>query len=1006
MEHAKPGRVGKGKPPAILSVPLVCILAATYVSAASAQNESASSINAATGEEPLEEVIVTGTRIAGSTNLTSASPVQVVSREEIRLQGTTDVIDLMNNLPQNFQNNNVDFSATTNPLSSPGGISTADLRGLGPQRTLVLVDGRRLGIGDANTGNPNPAPDLNQIPTLLVERVEVVTGGASAVYGSDAVGGVVNFIMRRDFQGIEFDGQYGFSQHHNDSDLMRRLLSQQGFAQPDSHVTDGRNKEMTLVMGANLDDNKGNVTAYFSYRDAAPVSQGARDFSACKVNVASNIPVCSGSPNSNEFLATDDSFDYTVVGNQFLDWPQTGSNPPALFNSNPYQYLSRQDTRYMAGIFAHVDINDYLKPYGEFTFMNDRARTEVAPSGLFEGQNPYNATGGILINCDNPLLSAQQRTAIGCAPGSTDDVDIYIGRRNLEGGGRVSEYEHMNYRGVVGVKGDLGSAWDYDVYGQYYYTSLYQLNDHYLSSLRVNRALQVVNVGGVPTCKSVVDGTDTSCVPYNIFTTGGVTPAQVNYLDSFGTEYGTVQQKTVAAVVRGDLGEYHVTLPTAKDGVSVALGTEYRSEVLSFVPDSATGSGDLSGFAGAATAIHGTYDVREIYGETRVPFVQEKTGLYDLAFEGGYRHSKYSNAGGVNTYKLALTYAPTPDARLRWSYQRAIRAPNIIELYNPQSVTNTSDISQDPCAGATPTASLAECQRTGVTPAQYGSIAQCPSGQCSILEGGNPDLKPEISDSVSLGLVLTPSFLPNFNASIDYYKIKVKDEIGNVPIDIVLANCMATGNPTYCNLVKRTSVGGLFGSTIAGGGYVEGASINVAEATVSGIDVQSAYRWSLGGHGSMSLGLTGSYLDSVTSTPLPGEHTYDCAGLYGATCGTVNPRWRHMLRVSWKMPINLTLSTQWRYIGKVSLDSNSSDETLSDGAHDEFNATLPSMSYVDMSAIWDVLPWLTLRAGINNVLDKDPPLVSSLIAGTGSPNTYPTYDLLGRVVFMGLTAKY
>lgn len=962
--------------------------------------------SSSTDNELLEEVVVTGTRIVGSTNVTSASPVQVVSSEEIRLQGTTDVVDLMNNLPQNFQNNNVDFSNTTNPLSSPGGITTANLRGLGPQRTLVLVDGKRLGIGDANTGNPNPAPDLNQIPALLVQRIEVVTGGASAVYGSDAVSGVINFIMKRDFQGIEFDGQYGFNQHRNDNSLMSRLLTAQGFGQPERNVIDGRNKEMSLVMGANLDDNKGNVTAYFSFRDASPVSQGARDFSACKVNVGNNIPVCSGSPNSNEFLATNDDFDLTVVGNQFLAWPQTGSSPPALFNSNTYQFLSRQDTRYMAGIFAHDDITDYFKPYAEFTFMNDRTRTEIAPSGLFEGSNPYNPTGGILVNCDNPLLSAQQRTAIGCAPGSTDDVDMYIGRRNVEGGGRVSEYEHMNYRGVFGIKGDLGAVWDYDVYGQYYYTSLYQLNDHYLSSLKINRALQVVSVSGVPTCKSVVDGTDSSCVPYNIFTQGGVTPDQVNYLDSYGTEYGTVQQETVAGVLRGELGEYNIASPWAKDGIGVALGTEYRSERLSFVPDTATGSGDLSGFAGAATAIHGAYDVRELYGEARVPLIQEKRGFYDSAFEGGYRYSRYSNAGGVNTYKLALTYAPVPDARVRWSYQRAIRAPNIIELYNPQSVTNTSDIAEDPCAGATPTATLAECQNTGVTAAQYGSIAQCPAGQCATLQGGNPDLKPEISDSISIGVILTPTFLRDFTASIDYYKIKVKDQIGIVPIDVVLANCMATGNPTYCGLVRRTSVGGLFGTTISGGGYVGGTNINVAEATVSGIDVQAAYRWPLGNQSSLSAALNGSYLDAVTATPLPGEHTYDCAGLYGATCATVNPRWRHMLRLSWKLPINLTLSTQWRYIGKVALDSNTSDPTLSDGSYDAFNATLPSMSYVDLSAIWDALPWLSIRAGINNALDKDPPLVNSLIAGTGSPNTYPTYDLLGRVVFMGFTAKY
>ena len=985
------------------------------------------------GASEVTEVVVTGSRIP-QPNLASVSPIQVVTDREFKLQGKTDVIDLINTLPQNFQNAAVDFSGTSNPLSSPGGVSTADLRGLGPQRTLVLVDGRRLGIGDANTGNTNPAPDLNQIPAQLVDRVEVLTGGASATYGSDAVAGVVNFVMKHNFEGIQIDAQMGVAEHgQNNEKGVQSLLKAGGYKIPKGTVWDGRSKDLSIVAGANGADGDANVTVYLNYHKQNPVSQATRDFSSCQIRLRSGNPFCNGSPNSNQFFqltgngpGINNVNGFSVVGNQFVDFSQTPAtaSPPPFFNSNPYQYLQHDDARYSAGFFSHYRLSKALDLYADFSFMNDRSVTAVAPSGLFEGSGP-SPNSGFLVNCNNPLLSAQQASTL-CSPAeiaSGANVDLLYGRRNIEGGPRSSTYEHQNYRGVIGARGEIPDleGWKYDVYGSYYYTTLFQSNENYLSSRRIQNGLQVVNVNGVPTCIAKVNGTDTSCIPYNIFTTGGVTPAQVNYLNSTGTSYGKIEETIVEANLNGDLGQYGVKSPWADDGVGVALGIEDRRQTYNYAPDQNELSNDLSGFGGAATIVNASLGVTEAYGELRMPLVQNKTLVKDLTLDFGYRYSDYSTKVTADTYKVGLQWAPTSDIRFRAAFNRAIRAPNILELYNPQSVTNTTEVAVDPCA-ATPTgpatATLAQCMRTGVTAAQYGNggstnkIVQCPSGQCAVLNGGNPLLTPERANTYSVGFTLTPSFLHGFTGSLDYFSIKQENTISKVPLAFSLNQCLTTGNPAYCANVVRSPSGILFGTAVAGGGFINGASVNIGAGELNGIDLQAVYNLRLsdfGGSddlGTFQFNFIGSDLMKATTTPTPGVHTYDCAGLYGPTCQTVNPKWRHTLRASWTMPWNLLLSAQWRYIGKTKLETNTADETLTNGRQDAFDAELKAVSYLDLSGLWTLRQGFQVRAGVNNVFDKDPQIINSSIVGTGLPNAYPTYDFLGRTIFVGFTANF
>jgi outer membrane receptor protein involved in Fe transport len=982
-----------------------------------------------------ETVVVTGSRIPMSSNLTSVSPVQTVTNEQFQVKGATDVADMINDLPQTFVSNTGDFTNTNNPLSGPGGVTTVNLRGLGPTRTLVLVNGRRLGVGDPNTGNPGAAPDLDQIPVPLIEKVEVLTGGASSTYGSDAVAGVVNFVLKQDFQGVQVDMQYGANWHHNDNSFARKVIGEtiaantQGpLQQAPEDVWDGRTIQASITIGANTADGKGNVTGFLGYRNADPVWMKNRDFAACQINIDPDI-YCSGSSNSNFFQPKTLPAQpvYSIVGHNAVLAPVAGSSPYSSFNSNDYETLSRQDTRFSGAMFGHYDLASWAKPYAEFEFMNDRSYQQIAPTAVFRGSNAFSpdGSGNYFVNCDNPLLSAQEVGVFctGQGLGATDNTPMEIGRRNIEGGGRYSQYEHFNYRGVVGLKGDIGSAWHYDAFGSYYYVTLDQMNGNYLSNQKINRALQVVSVGGVPTCKSVLSGEDTSCVPYNIFTEGGVTPAQTAYLATYGTSRGTLFEEIIELDITGDLGVYGIKSPFATDGIQVAFGASNRKDKMTYAGDVAESSNDLIGFGGSVVPIDNAISVTEGYGEIRVPLAQQQPFADDLSIDAGIRFSRYTGDRSPTTWKVGLQWSPIADIRLRTSYDVAIRAPSLLETYTPRSVTNTSIVSVDPCAPTTDsgfmpaTATLQQCQRTGVTAAQYGNggttnaIGQCPSGQCAILTGGNTALSPEKAKTFSIGLSATPSLVPGLVASIDYYKIDVYNGIiQGIPINVTLNNCLNTGDPKFCGLIHRTSAGTLYGTTVAGGGYIDGTFVNSGYFNNSGIDLQTDYQLGLeevglSGWGSVGFHLTGTYTMTAKAQNVSTNPAYDCAGLFGNTCGNPLPDWRHHVRVNWNSPWDATFAITWRYFGPSALDSNTDQPGLSSGSFDAANARIPGMNYFDISATWQVTNELQLRAGMNNLFDSDPHIISNLITGTGTPNVYNSYDLLGRQVFVALTAK-
>ena len=995
----------------LLASSMICGAAlAAFATPASAQQGS---------DGEVQEVVVTGSRIP-QPNMTSVSPVQVVGSQEVMTGGRPVTADIINQLPQVTQNGQTGFSSTSNPLSTPGGTATVNLRGIGQQRTLVLVNGRRLGLGDPNTGNPNPSPDLNQIPSQLIERVEVLTGGASAAYGSDAIAGVVNFIMKRDFEGVELDAQFGVNQHTQHNEFVQSLLPARQIAAPKKHVWDGKSRDFSVVFGANSEDGRGNLTGYITYHDQDPVGQNRRDFSSCQlVADAAGVASCAGATNSNQWLRgaggafalPGNPTQIAVVGNTFQPWNgNAATTPRPFFNSHDFAYLLQQSTRYSAGFYGRYEINPNVELYSEFGFMADRANVQIAPSGLFQGSGAT-SSGGFNVNCNNPFLSAQQRTVIGCSAAdiaSGANKDLLIGRRNIEGGGRNQLYEHTNYRGVFGARGEIVDSWKYDLYGSYYYTSLFQASQNYLSISRIQNALQVVQGPNGPVCIS-----GGSCVPYNIFADGQVSAAALAYLDISGTSKGTIAERIVEGTITGDLGDYGVKSPWAEDGVGVAFGFHTRRDHLTFQPDAAQRGGDLSGAGGASTIIDNSLRVTEGYGEARLPLIQGMAFVKELTAELGFRHSDYSTGAKADTYKIGGQWAINDAFTIRGAYQKAIRAPNILELYRPQSVTNTSQVSEDPCAaGAVRPATLAACMNTGVTAAQYGVIPQCPSGQCAVRTGGNPLLDPETARTFTVGFTARPAIIRGFTASVDYFEIDLKNIIGAIPLGVILRRCLDTGAQQFCSQINRAPGNGIiFGTSAVNGGFINGTAVNIGAGTTSGIDVQANYNlpledWGIDSWGGLSVALAGSYGLKASTVPLPGDPAYDCNGLFGAQCQTVNPKWRHTLRFNWATPWNVLLAATWRYFGEAKYEQDTNEPTIGLGAVNRFNHILPERSYVDLSAVWNINDMFTVRAGANNIFDQDPPLVNNRISQTGSPNSYPTYDLLGRRLFMGFTARF
>ncbi len=990
-------------------------------------NGSSSSTNAKKEPAQLKEVVVTGSLIA-TPNQVSMSPVTFISAQAIQQTGATRIEDMLNQLPQVFadQGSNVVNGAT--------GTATIDLRDLGAKRTLVLVDGMRLQPGDPRDGG---AVDVNMIPAALISSIQIQTGGASSIYGADAVAGVVNFRLKQHFQGVELDFNGGIYQNDNSNtagvqSAITSFNTNYGtnFQQAPSSVWTGAQKEIDFIAGVNTPDGKGNATFYATYRNINSVLQSQYSVSACSLGsgyVAGSYDTggkfqCLGSSNGYP-----GRFIFTNAANTTFDQSvnlATGALVPYSsaydFNFGPLNYFQRPDERYTAGSFLHYTFNRHVTVYSSTMFMDDHSLAQIAPSGAFLG-TPYT------VNCANPFLSPSMLTE-WCGGSTTGSATMYIGRRNIEGGDRVDNLEHTDFNETIGVKGEINDNWSYNGYYQYGFTNLSEtfLND--LSVTRINDALDVVmGPNGQPECQvtanGVSNGLGVGCVPWNIFGHGGSAylppSAATHFISTPGVQRGQIAQTMVNLVVNGDLSQY-VRLPTAHSGLQVALGADYRDDKSFTQPDMEFQTADLAGAGGATLPVAGDVIVREAYGEGRLPLMQDKPFAKSLAIDASYRYSSYSpfngsTVGGVktNTYGFSAAWKPSHDYRVRASFDRAVRAPNVGELYSPQTVALDGNV--DPCAGTNPSATLAQCARSGVTAAQYGNILPAPAAQYNGLLGGNPNLQPETALTSSFGIGWTPSYVPGLSAEIDYYDIKIENVIEALGGNTIITQCVNTG--LLCQDVHRSAGGELWGQS----GYVFDTEQNVGELEEKGVDIDVNYEMGLRGYGRLAFALQGTYIGGLYTTTITGlpSTRYDCAGYYGPVCGQPVPKWRHRMTVTWMTPWHgLQATATWRYFSPVTLDALSPNPalgklngggTIANGAISSTDAHIASYSYLDLTAAMPVAHGVVARLGVNNVLDKQPPVIglSDLPGVFGNGNTFPQmYDSLGRYIFVDVTAKF
>jgi len=648
-------------------------------------------------------------------------------------------------------------------------------------------------------------------------------------------------------------------------------------------------------------------------------------------------------------------------------------------------------------------------------FMHDTSIAQVAPGGAFIGQgtavDPVTGipNGTTQVNCNNPFLSPSELAAL-CNGSTAGFSQFLFGRRNVEGGPRFNDLEHTAFRAVVGLKGELIDGWKYDTYFQEGRTEYSNFGGNFFSKTNFANAMDVIiGPAGTPICANTGA---VGCVPYNPWTPGGVTQAALNYVSIPTILTGNTEERIWDGNVTGDLGKYGAKIPGNDSGVIVNVGAQWRSEFATLHPDAPDLNFDVSGNGSPVEPLNAGFHVWEGYVEAGLPIFSDKPFAKEVSVETGYRYSAYNVGFNTNTYKFGVNWAPTSDVRVRASYQRAVRAPNLQELFSQKLISLEGSF--DPCAGSTtgkPTASLVQCMRTGVTAAQYGKLIPNSAGQYQGLVGGNPALKPELSDTTSFGVVLTPSLVPNLNVEVDYYKIRIKKVITSYTFPLQLTQCLNTGNPYFCSNVHRDGTGTLWASTQ---GYINDPTLNLGALQNTGVDITGTYRLDLNELGKLSFGFYGTYTAQFIVQPggQLGVLAYDCAGYFGSTCSSTTsptPKWRHKLRVSYDTPIQgFSAGLQWRYLSAITQDVNSPNPLLhTPGGPPPVG--IPNYMYFDLTASYVVNKNISVRVGANNVLDKDPPLTSTAYFSTAfeNGNTFPgTYDALGRYLFANVTMQF
>ena len=937
--------------------------------------------NAAEAPSDNNDIVVTGTLIRDP-NVVSSTPVQIIGKDEIRLRQANTAEEILRTLPGAVPNVG---SAVNN---GGAGSFYVDLRGLGNFRNVVLLDGNRIAPADLYG-----RVDLNNIPLALIERVDTLTGGASTTYGADAITGVVNFVTRNDFKGVEASSSY--------------QITGRG---------DGGYFRGDLTLGANFAEDKGNAVLSFGYQKSDPVYQGARDFSATNINSYTGAPGGSGTSLPSSFSAG-------ALGTLQIQ-PTSGAlvNPYQPFNYNPYNVFQTPFERYNAYAATHYDVTDSIEAYGRAMYSKNIVQTIVAPSGVFAADvaiplsNPYLPAAARATFCANndfnpAVTGIQTLTPAQCAAGAaaTSPTDpnyrtfsTQLRIRTTDVGPRIDRYETQVFDFRGGLRGALTKSLNWDVSGSYGQSENYHAQQNYVSLTRVRDALLATNT---TSCLSGTSG----CVPLNIFgNAGAITEQQAAYLRVPATSRITTSLAQARGQINGDVG---VSMPWAEKPISFAVGAEYRRYKATQEADAlAQNPSELGGGGGAITPFTGAYRVIEGFGEVIAPIVQNRPFFEDLTLEAGIRQSQYKiSAAGSPTYsttswKVGAGWTPVKAIKLRGVYQRAVRAPNINELFQPNT-TGLGSLKADPCSGTKPVgnaALTAVCLAQGAPSFTIGIIRDPSSAQPNTTTGGNLALKPEQATTYTLGVVLQPPMIPGLSVTVDYYNIKVRDAITTPTAQDAINSCFtglsaASATSLSCTQIRRNpGTGSLDGDAGTTGGLYLGLS-NLGKLETDGIDLGVNYRRRIGA-ATLSLSFQGNWTNHSKFQATPTSANRECVGFYSANCGytgSIQPEYSWNQRTTVNVgPVDLSL--QWRHISSVRQEPL---DIVANGPAFGTFGKIPAFDYFDTSARFRVKPHFELTFTVSNLFDRQPPLVGGNIGTVqfGSGNTYPsTYDALGR----------
>ncbi len=950
-------------------------------------------------DDEIEELVITGSRIIRQ-DYESASPIVTLNNEDFLQTGTINAEDLINRLPQIAPH----FSSGTN---NPGpGQSYLDLRGLGPERTLILINGKRL-----MPSEEDGKVDINTIPTAMIERVELLSGGASAVYGSDAVAGAINFILRDDFEGVEVSAQAGESAEGDTAAVQAEIL-----------------------IGSRLIDDRGHVMLWATRNQRDLLSKGDREFSAQAVSTTSYFPtghvrrasgnswtlgsvqnVCTTLYNApaptalGTLVGNDDGTMFTqgsagegilnfrtVLGQDINGLLVAQNFRPEFysFNFEPYNNLVIPQERLNFGTNFTFDLSDRVELYSRLMYTNYNSDIRLAPSPAPTGENstlpPGNGILDFTVPVTNPFVQANaglrqilaSRTGNNAVlPGAGATEDFLYRYRFVGNGPRIESYDRAVYQWLGGARGELSENWSFDFY---YARGKYDERLEQGGNVSVRKVESLLDApdGGVSLCAGGFDILGKQ-----------LSPECVEYVSVVAKNTQDIEHNFAELVVSGDIFEL--------DGgaASLAIGTFWQELTYQKIADEILASGDVSGF-NAEDDIFGRTKNADLFVELYLPFT-DRVGVTT-----GVRTSDHNIAGRNNSYKAELDWQISEPLRFRTSYQRAVRAPGVGELFEPRVEDNP--MVTDPCnfdssfrAASNPNRAQVEalCVAQGILPSDLGTFKQS-TDQIDALQGGNLDLFEETADTYTVGFVWEPQTENNLQLSVDYYTIEIEDVITFLDPSLVVNQCFNFdgGNPTYSNTFERCQRFGRSAGTSEINDLLE-LTENIGAFRTDGVDLQLDWNRPIGEH-TLGFNVRTTWINEWSEQPAPGQDFIEYTGTIGDNEGEVIPDVKAIFTTIWGFG-NFQTMLGLRYIPEMD-----HEETALVGSTDPIVCGctgVGSTVYVDASARWEPTDSLVVRLGVDNLTDRDPKLYTPDQDSGTNPSVY---DVIGRRWYLSGTYRF